>query len=380
MRYFKSFETKAELQEYLEGQDLWLPSVCLVKAGWEYKRAEKENVRRVDPVTQEELEPLTTYDAPDFDGAENYWSKARKDFYGIPADTSSFVYYEQLDDDFAWVKTANETLYFWDRFYVNPNDPTDKKSFICTHDTETGELNIQTSDNRYAVYDNGTGELKFYNMGKLPDGADSTDGWPNYIIDTSMNALSVSPTTGKFSASSGSKTYTVTTTASQWTATSNNTDWCTITNKTATSFKVNVSQNNTLSPRNATVTVVGTNGDTPTVTIPVTQAAKSVSISVSPTELTNIPIDGSTAILTVTSNTTWTATSSDTTVCTLDTSTGSNNGTVTATISANTETTERTATINFVSTELASTTKTVNVQQQANPAPEPEPEPEPEGE
>ena len=78
MRYFKSFETKAELQEYLEGQDLWLPSVCLVKAGWEYKRAEKENVRRVDPVTQEELEPLTTYDAPDFDGAENYWSKARK--------------------------------------------------------------------------------------------------------------------------------------------------------------------------------------------------------------------------------------------------------------------------------------------------------------
>ena len=183
MRYFRDFDTKAELQEYLSGQDLWLPSVCFVKAGWTYKRSEQENVPRADASTGEPLEPLESYNAPDYNGIKPYWSHAAKDFYGIPADASTFVYYEALDDDFAWVKTANETLYFWDRTYVNKEDPTDVKTFVCTHDSSTGELSIETSDERYAVYDSSTGELKFYIMGRLPTSADSSNGWPNYVVE-----------------------------------------------------------------------------------------------------------------------------------------------------------------------------------------------------
>ena len=174
MRYFRDFDTSTQLKNYLSGSDLWLPTVSFVKGGWTYKRAPKD-VSAGDTT-------IEGYNAPDYTGIS--WATGAKDpSWGIPTDANApFVYYEALDDGFSWVKTANETLYFWDRVYVDKATGSEQRTFTCTVDNSTGELNIDTSPGTYAVLDSSTGTLNFYNMGKLPDGSDSTNGVPNYVV------------------------------------------------------------------------------------------------------------------------------------------------------------------------------------------------------
>ena len=158
-KYLKAFKTTKELQTYLSTQDVWLPCLAFVQNDWD--DTGKWNNHRVD--------------MSDIVWAENSFVTNRDDVFNGKIQGAyqnhPFMYYEKLDDGFSWVKTANETLYFWDRAYRKQPNGTDEdvKWFRIT--CVDGELNIDTSENAtdYAVMDNETGTLQFYNMHQLPN-------------------------------------------------------------------------------------------------------------------------------------------------------------------------------------------------------------------
>ena len=158
-KYLKAFKTTAELQTYLSTQDVWLPCLAFVQNDWsDVGKWNNHHVDMSDIVWAEKIPFVTNRD--DVDNGKIQGA----------GQNHPFVYYEKLDDGFSWVKTANETLYFWDRAYRRQPDGTDEdvKWFRIT--CVDGELNIDTSENAtdYAVMDNETGTLQFYNMHQLP--------------------------------------------------------------------------------------------------------------------------------------------------------------------------------------------------------------------
>lgn len=158
-KYLKAFKTTAELQTYLSTQDVWLPCLAFVQNDWsDVGKWNNHHVDMSDIVWAERIPFVTNRD--DVDNGKIQGA----------GQNHPFMYYEKLDDGFSWVKTANETLYFWDRAYRRQPEGTDEdvKWFRIT--CVDGELNIDTSENAtdYAVMDNETGTLQFYNMHQLP--------------------------------------------------------------------------------------------------------------------------------------------------------------------------------------------------------------------
>ena len=152
--------------------------------------------------------------------------------------------------------------------------------------------------------------------------------------------LSVSPLNQAVASTSGSTDFTVTANTN-WTANSNQT-WCTVTPSGAGNgtLTATFSQNNTAYARIANVTI-SVSGLSPVV-VTVTQAGLTPTLSVTPANQNVTQAAGNTAF-TVTSNSSWAATS-DQTWCTV-TPSGSENGTITASYTSNPATAARIANI-----------------------------------
>ena len=169
--------------------------------------------------------------------------------------------------------------------------------------------------------------------------------------------LTVNPTSLSYTAAGESKTVTVTSNTS-WTATSS-ASWLTVSpasgsnNGTITAV---AAANTSTSQRTATITVSGS-GITRTVSV-TQDGATSYTLTVSPSSLSYVAA-GESKTVTVTSNTSWTATSSANWL-TVSPASGSNNGTITAVAAANTSSSQRTATITVSGSGV---TRTVSVTQ-----------------
>ena len=174
---------------------------------------------------------------------------------------------------------------------------------------------------------------------------------------TPAPTLTVSPSSLSYAAAGGSKTVTVTSNTS-WTATSS-ASWLTLSpasgsnNGTITAV---AAANTSSSQRTATITV-SANGVS-SQTISVTQSGVSYNLTVNPSSL-SYTAAGESKTVTVTSNTSWTATSSANWL-TVSPASGSNNGTITAVAAANTSSSQRTATITVSGSGI---TRTISVTQ-----------------
>lgn len=174
--------------------------------------------------------------------------------------------------------------------------------------------------------------------------------------------LSVTPSNQNVTAPAGSTSFTVTSN-SNWSVVSDQT-WCTVTASGSNNGTItaNYTENLTLSPRVANITVTVT-GLTPVV-VTVTQAGAAPTLAVTPPSQSVASLAGSTSF-TVTSNTSWAA-SSDQTWCTVTTS-GTGNGTITANFTDNGTINPRTANITVTATGVTPVVVTV-VQAAAGPA------------
>lgn len=166
--------------------------------------------------------------------------------------------------------------------------------------------------------------------------------------------MTVSPSNQNVPASSGNTTFSVNSNVS-WTALSN-ADWCIVTpsgngNSTIT---CNYTENLSIVPRIATLTISADGVDDQVVTV--TQAGAAATLSVSPLQQNVSAASGSVGF-SVLSNTNWTA-QSDAGWCTV-TPSGSGNGTLSASYTENTGTASRTATITVSGTGTGDQTVTV---------------------
>ncbi len=177
----------------------------------------------------------------------------------------------------------------------------------------------------------------------------STSSTPSYN-------LTVSPSSLSYTAAGESKTVNVTSNTS-WTATSS-ASWLTVSPASGSNngaITAVAAANTSTSQRTATITISGS-GITRTVNV--TQAGASYNLTVSPSSL-SYTAAGESKTVNVTSNTSWTATSSASWL-TVSPASGSNNGAITAVAAANTSTSQRTATITVSGSGI---TRTVNVTQ-----------------
>ncbi|MEI6752806.1 MAG: BACON domain-containing carbohydrate-binding protein, partial [Paludibacter sp.] len=170
--------------------------------------------------------------------------------------------------------------------------------------------------------------------------------------------LSVSGTTATVTKASGSTASLSVTSNSTWTASSNQ-SWLTVTSGATGNGTITFttsSANPFITTRVATVTI-SANGATNKI-VTVTQAMGDATLSVSGTTATVTKANGSTANLTVTSNSTWTASSNQSWLTVTSGATG--NGTITVTTSsANPYITTRVATVTIAATGVISKTVTV---------------------
>lgn len=156
---------------------------------------------------------------------------------------------------------------------------------------------------------------------------------PSTIYNFISCTLSVTPSNRNVTAPAGSTTFAVTSTCA-WTASSNQT-WCTISPASGTgngTITANYTQNTSINPRTANITVTVA-GLTPVV-VTVTQAGAACSLSVSPSNQ-NVSAASGTTTFTVTSNSSWTVSESVTWLSVSPTS-GTGNGSFTVTYNANT--------------------------------------------
>ncbi len=172
--------------------------------------------------------------------------------------------------------------------------------------------------------------------------------------------LAVTPSNQNVTAASGNTSFNVTSNTS-WTVSSNQA-WCTVPSSGTGNGTITATytQNTSVTPRIANITVTVT-GLTPVV-VTVTQAGATPTLSVTPSNQSVTAPPGNTSF-NVTSNTTWTVASNQT-WCT-PTSSGSGNGTITATYTQNVSAPVRSATITVTVTGL--TPITVTVTQAGNP-------------
>lgn len=172
----------------------------------------------------------------------------------------------------------------------------------------------------------------------------------------SAPSLAVTPNNQNVPAPAGNTTFTVTSTAS-WTATSDQT-WCTVTPSGTGSGTITADylENTAITVRIATITVAATG--LPSQVVTVTQAGATPTLSVYPSNQ-NVTAPAGSTDFTITTNSSWTATS-DAAWCTV-TSTGMGNGTIVANYLENTAVGSRIAEITVSVPGL--TPKTVNVTQ-----------------
>jgi hypothetical protein len=183
-----------------------------------------------------------------------------------------------------------------------------------------------------------------------------TQAGTNPSLSVSSNTLSLS------TAISSNSTITVNSNIS-WSAISSNQSWLTVSPASGSNngnLTISaISANTSTTARTATITVSGTGVTSQTITV--TQQGTASSLSLSGNTLSLNPAINSSGTITITSNTSWTASSGQTWLTVSPTS-GSNNGTLTLTAtSANTATTVRTATVTVSGTGVEA--QTINITQ-----------------
>ena len=175
------------------------------------------------------------------------------------------------------------------------------------------------------------------------------------VRQSEMSSIGGLPETVTFDSESGSKTFELTSSTS-WTVSSDQ-EWCSVTPTNGSgnvSLKVSVTNNTTSSTRTARITFKsGTN----TKVITVTQTGDTI-LSISPTSI-NTGATAATYSINITSNLSWTATSSQS-WCSITPTSGSDNSTILVDVNENTSTSSRTATITI---ESEGVVKTVSISQ-----------------
>lgn len=166
--------------------------------------------------------------------------------------------------------------------------------------------------------------------------------------------LSVTPANQVVPATAGSTTFSVTSN-SNWTATSN-ASWCSVTSSGSGNgtLTANFQANSSTDQRIATITV--SVSGLPNSTVTVTQAGASATLTVTPSNQ-NVPATAGSTTFNVSSNSNWTAISSDD-WCVV-TPSGTGNGVITANYQANALTSQRIASITITVNGLPSSIVTV---------------------
>lgn len=175
---------------------------------------------------------------------------------------------------------------------------------------------------------------------------------------TTTYTLSISQTTLSTSAAGETKNVNVTSNDS-WTVSSNQ-SWCSISPTSGSNngtIKVTTSKNTSSNSRSATITIKGTNSGSKTIAV----SQDAYTLSVSPSSL-QMKSDGESKTVSVSSNDSWTVTSSQS-WCTVSPSSGSNNGTITIKAASNSSS-SRTATLTIKGTNSGRSV-TVSVSQEA---------------
>lgn len=214
-------------------------------------------------------------------------------------------------------------------------------------------LNVPTGEYILAVYfrNNCTGEYFFAANENFPSAV--------FVQVNGVNNLSVSPATMSFTSAGGTQSVAVSSNTN-WTITGKP-DWISLSAVSGSnngSVTVTAAPNGTASVRNAILTF-----SAPGVTnrnVSITQQSASTALGVSPASL-SFPSAGGTIPVSVTSNTTWTA-SESLSWLSLSTSGGTNSGTVNVTCTVNTDTAARSGVITF--SGIGALTQTVAVTQQ----------------
>ena len=193
--------------------------------------------------------------------------------------------------------------------------------------TLTTEANTSTNSRSGTVTFSAGG--KTYTVSVSQAGADPT--------------FSVTPTTLSFTASAGSKSVSITSNTS-WTASSDG-SWLTLSKSAGegnATLSLTVEENTSISSRTGTVTFKSSGKD---YTVSVTQTGADPTFSITPTTLSFTSSGGNQSI-TVTSNQTWTA-SSSVSWLTLSKTSGTGDATLTLTAQANTSTDNRSGIVTF---------------------------------
>ena len=170
--------------------------------------------------------------------------------------------------------------------------------------------------------------------------------------------FTVTPLTLSYTAAGGNKNITIGGNTT-WSATSSE-SWLTLENATGSNsgtITAIAAANTSTSERTATITITGVGAEDKTVSV--TQAGFVYTLTVNPTSL-NYTAAGESKTVTITSNTTWSATSSENWL-TISPASGNNNGSITAVAEANTSAQQRTATITISGENVES--KTISVTQ-----------------
>lgn len=190
------------------------------------------------------------------------------------------------------------------------------------------------------------------------DGNDFGEGYaPSLSGSTQPKIVLTVSTPSTFANTDGEQNLEVTCNIGGWTVRSSET-WCTVQKTGDTGLKVTVAENTSTDSRTATITFYY--GSETLREITVTQQGKGKHTTASPGSgfpavengaYTLDTPDATTLTINVTSNEGWTATSSNTALCTVEHSDGSNNGKVTVTVKQNTTKDSREATITIVGTD-----------------------------
>ena len=174
------------------------------------------------------------------------------------------------------------------------------------------------------------------------------------IVNQDGITFTISPTSMSFDCSSSSKVLSITSNSS-WSASSNRT-WCTVSRSSGTgnaSISISVNANTSSSSRSATVTI-----KSGTLTKEVSVYQEGLTFNISPTSM-SFDCNSSSKTLSITSNSSWSA-SSNRTWCTVSRSSGTGNASISISASENTSSSSRYATVTIKSGTI---TKEVSISQ-----------------
>ena len=173
-----------------------------------------------------------------------------------------------------------------------------------------------------------------------------------FYLNTTTNAITINE------AANSAGTFNLTSLNTYWKISSSD-SWLTVSTSSGTgnaTITVTGQENTSTSPRTATITISGTSVETKTITV--TQKGVALYLNTSVTSLPLGSAEGASGTFDITSNTSWTASSSDTWL-TITNASGSTNGTVTVTAQKNPTINTRNATITVKATGLPDKTVTV---------------------